>query len=256
MTHDRTESTQVNGIEMHYLDAGTGDALLLLHGFTGRGGDWEHVFELDSLARRYRLIVPDLRGHGRSTNPTGTFTQRACAADVLALLDRLGVRSFRGIGLSLGGNTLLHAATMEPDRIEAMVLVAATTHYPEAARGLMRAMGQAEHSEEEWRLMRSQHVRGDDQIRALWGHMVAFADDRDDMAFGPAELARIRARTLIVTGDHDPLYGLEPSMALRSGIDHSALWIIPGGGHAPIFGSWREEFARRAIDFVDGRLPE
>src|SRR6185436_18365400 len=99
-------------------------------GFTGTGGDWAHVFELDDLGRRYRLIIPDLRGHGRSTNPAGTLTHRQCAQDLSALLDRLGVGRFRAIGMSLGGNTLLHLAMREPDRVPALVLVSATMYYP------------------------------------------------------------------------------------------------------------------------------
>src|SRR5688572_3583082 len=57
----------------------------------------------------YRVIVPDLRGHGRSTNPGGAFTFRQCAQDVLALLDGLGLDRTKAIGLSMGAKTLLHA---------------------------------------------------------------------------------------------------------------------------------------------------
>ena len=62
-------TADVNGVQLFYRDSGDGAPLLLLHGFTGCGDDWAHVFAgpLDG----YRVIVPDLRGHGRSTNPSG-----------------------------------------------------------------------------------------------------------------------------------------------------------------------------------------
>ncbi len=81
----------VNGFDMYFEDRGAGEPLLLLHGGMGIGADWLHVFPEDPDG--YRVIVPDLRGHGRSTNPSGAFTFRQCAEDVLALLDHLDVPS-------------------------------------------------------------------------------------------------------------------------------------------------------------------
>src|SRR6185369_5720179 len=126
----------INGIEMYFEERGQGEPLVLLHGFTGAGADWQHVYDLDELAGRWRLIVPDLRGHGRSSNPGGVFTHAQCARDVTALLDHLGVARFRAVGMSLGGNTLLHMASRQPDRAAAMVLVSATMHYPAQARAI------------------------------------------------------------------------------------------------------------------------
>lgn len=83
----------VNDIEMYYEERGAGEPLILLHRFGGCGQLWLPL--ADRLAERFRLIVPDLRGHGKSTNPSGTFTHRQAAADVFALLDQLGVTRFK-----------------------------------------------------------------------------------------------------------------------------------------------------------------
>ena len=123
----------VNGFQLYYEERGAGEPLLLLHGGTGSGADWQHVFTSGDPAG-FRVIVPDLRGHGRSTNPSGTFTFRQAAKDVFGLLDSLGVARVSAIGLSMGAKTLLHMATQQPDRIDAMVLVSATPYFPAQAR--------------------------------------------------------------------------------------------------------------------------
>lgn len=242
--------TPINGIEMHCEILGSGEPLVLLHGFTGSSGDWVHLFDLEALARDHRLILPDLRGHGRSDNPLGTITHRQCALDVAALLDHLGIGRFKALGVSLGGNTLLHMATRDPGRVEAMVLVGSPSYFPAQARAIMAAMTEETRTEEEWRSMRERHLHGDDQIRALWRQANAFKDSYDDMNFTPPLLSRIEARTLIVNGDRDPLYPVEIFVEMYRAIPRSSLWILPDGGHAPVFGAAREAFARAAIAFL------
>jgi pimeloyl-ACP methyl ester carboxylesterase len=239
-------------IEMYVEERGTGEPLLLLHGFTGCGGDWKHVFDLDALARRHRLILPDARGHGRSTNPGGAFTHRACAADLIALLDTLELPRVRAIGMSLGANTLLHVATTARERIDAMVLVSATMYYPAQARALMRQAGPENQPPAEWTSMRARHAHGDDQIRALWRHAAGFADSHDDMNLTPPLLGTVTARTLIVYGDRDPLYPIEMAVEMYRAVPRAALRVVPGGGHGPIFGDReRAEFADSALAFLE-----
>jgi pimeloyl-ACP methyl ester carboxylesterase len=163
----RGKTLQVNDIDMYYAMEGAGEPLLLLHGGGGCQENWTHAGH-DRLVREYRLIKPDARGHGRSSNPVRTITHRQCALDMLALLDHLGIQRCRAIGMSMGGNTLLHMATQQPDRIEAMVLVSATMYFPEQARKIMEQVpAAADWSSEEWEAMRKRHRLGDDQILAL-----------------------------------------------------------------------------------------
>lgn len=247
-------TVSVNGVDVAYCERGQGEPLLLLHGFFGSSADWVHLFDLDDLARSYCLIMPDARGHGRSTNPTGAFTHRLCAADVRALLDHLGLARVKAIGLSLGGGTLFHVATQDPDRIEAMVLIGAPSYFPVQARALTAQVTDrdADHPEAEWRELRARHVQGDEQIRALWRTARGFATSYDDMAFTPPLLSTIRARTLIVTGDRDGLYPLEMFVEQYRAIPGSALMVIPGGGHHAVFGAARPDFVRAALAFLRG----
>jgi pimeloyl-ACP methyl ester carboxylesterase len=240
----------VDDADLYFEEWGSGPPLLLLHGLTGTCRDWQHVFDLASLGSSYRVIAPDARGHGRSQNPGGVFTFRRCARDLLALLDHLAIDRIYAVGASLGAKTLLHVATLAPSRVDRMIVVSATPRFPEPTRALFRAAASAPHSTEEWAAMRAEHVHGDEQIAALWKLPAAFAADDTDMAFTADRLASISATTLVVAGDRDPLYPVELAVELYRGIPRSFLWVVPSGGHGPIYGGERDEFVRRALPFL------
>ncbi len=240
----------VNDIEMYYETRGEGEPLVLLHGGGGVGANWELIF--NEPPDGYKLVIPDLRGHGRSTNPSPAFTFKQAALDVFALLDRLHIDRFKTIGLSLGAKTLLHMATQQPGRVEAMVLVSATPYFPEQARSLMNQLTAQEHSEAEWQQMRQWHKHGDEQIKKLWELMSALKDSYDDMNFTPPYLSTITARTLIVHGDRDPLYPVGLAMEMYEAIPRSYLWVVPNGGHGPIFGEMTSQFVETALAFLRG----
>jgi pimeloyl-ACP methyl ester carboxylesterase len=235
-------------MSLHYRDAGDGVPLLLLHGFTGSGDDWQHVFPQP--LKDYRVIAPDLPGHGRSPNPRSNFKFADVACDVFELLDHLRIDQIKAIGMSAGANTLLHMATQQPLRIEAMVHVSGTPRFPDQARAIMRTMTEESRSDAEWSEMRGRHHLGDDQIRALWRHAREFAADRTDMNFDRSSLSTITARALIVHGDRDPLYPVELALELYRLIPKAALWVVPNGGHGPIFGDQAAAFVRTAAAFL------
>jgi pimeloyl-ACP methyl ester carboxylesterase len=239
---------EINGFEMYFEDRGSGEPLLLLHGGMGIGADWRHVFPDDPAG--YRVIVPDLRGHGRSTNPACTFTFKQCALDVLALLDHLGIAQADAIGMSMGAKTLLHAATARPGALRAMVLVSATPYFPPSLRAAAAQFTRdvfEQLSDTEKNALRSRHVHGDEQIALLYDMTRAFASSHHDMTFTAPQLATITAKTLIVHGDRDPLYPVELAIELFRGIPGSALWVVPNGGHGPLFGAMAEPFRIAAL---------
>jgi pimeloyl-ACP methyl ester carboxylesterase len=235
----------VNRFQLFFETRGDGEPLLLLHGGTGIGADWKLVFTSGD-PEGFRVIVPDMRGHGRSTNP-GAFTFRGAATDMFALLDHLGLARIKAIGMSLGAKTLLHMATEQPDRIEAMVLVSATPYFPAPARAAMAQLSTAAFSDADWTRQRQRHAHGDAQITALFEQMRALKDRHDDMAFTPPLLATITARTLIVHGDRDPLYPVELALEMYRAIRSSALWVVPNGGHGPVFGPLAAPFVETAL---------
>jgi len=107
--------------------------------------------------------------------------------------------------------------------------------------------------------MRKWHMRGDEQIRAIWRQAQAFAVSYDDMNFTPPYLSTITARTLIVHGDRDPLYPVNLAMEIHAAIPGSYLWVIPNGGHGPIFGEHTgsgestSRFAETSLAFLRGK---
>ena len=182
---------EINGLELNYEMAGDGEPLLWLHGFMGAGPDWNDIFTEPPSG--FRLIAPDLRDHGASTNPSGEFSFRQAADDVQGLLSYLGLDRVKAIGLSGGGIALLHLATALPTRIESMVIVSAPPYFPAQARALQRQTSESMFGEVEMDLMRKRHRHGDAQLQQLFAHGRALADSYDDVNFTPPYLATISA---------------------------------------------------------------
>ncbi len=244
------QTVSVNGMEMYYEIHGQGEPLVLLHRFLSSGVQWAPF--RDTFAAEYRVIVPDLRGHGRSTNPSNEITHKQAALDVFALLDHLSVDQFHAMGIGSGGMTLLHMATSQPERVGAMVLIGAASYSPEQNRAILRATDPETQPEDEWARMRRLHVRGDDQIRALWTQFRNLADDYDDVNFTAPYLSTITARTLIVHGDRDQFFPVSIPVEEYEAIPNSYLWIVPNGAHVPIFGATSDYFTATTLAFLRG----
>jgi 3-oxoadipate enol-lactonase len=103
-----------------WTEHGAGPPLLLIHGMMISGDMFEPVVE--TLAARHRLIVPDLRGHGRSRRLPPPYTVAQLAADLAALLDDLGLASVDVLGYSQGGAVAQQLACDHPDRCRRLVL--------------------------------------------------------------------------------------------------------------------------------------
>jgi pimeloyl-ACP methyl ester carboxylesterase len=95
-------TAQLPDVRLHYLTAGDGPALVLLHGWPQSSHEWRHL--IPTLAQRYRVIAPDLRGLGDSSRPVGGYDKMTVAGDVRALLrDGLGVTQAAVVGHDWGG---------------------------------------------------------------------------------------------------------------------------------------------------------
>ncbi|MEM6428872.1 MAG: alpha/beta hydrolase [Deinococcota bacterium] len=248
MNNVEPNKVTINGVQMSYRRYGEGQPLLLLHGFMGAGSDWSLIFEEPPAG--YSFIIPDLRGHGHSDAPLDDFSFKQCAQDVIALLDWLDIKTVSAIGLSGGAQTLLHIATMQPKRIDKLVLVSTGHYFPQQARQAMASLTFDAIPPDELAQMRKRHAKGDAQIKQLYEIGHAFKDSYEDVNFTPTYLSTIEATTLIVHGDSDPLYPVAMSLEMVQAIPKSKLWVIPDGGHLPIFSAAVESFRGVLLEFL------
>ena len=120
------EDLELKEIELHghrvaYRSAGSGPAIVLVHGITSTSATWERV--MPYLATRFTVIAPDLIGHGESAKPRGDYSLGAYASGIRDLMVTLGHESATFVGHSLGGGVVMQLAYQFPERCERLVLV-------------------------------------------------------------------------------------------------------------------------------------
>lgn len=108
----------MKAVELNYQTRGEGEPLLILHGLYGSNSNWNQ--HARRLAERYRVILPDLRNHGRSPH-SEVMTYPAMAEDLRALLDTLGLEQALVLGHSMGGKAAMTLALQQPERVRALI---------------------------------------------------------------------------------------------------------------------------------------
>ena len=111
-----------NGLTFHVQQAGAGPDVVLIHGVTGDLSIWFLCKAMTELAEHFRVTAFDLRGHGYSASPPTGYTSLDQAGDLFGIMDHLGITSARVVGHSFGAVIALHAAVLDPARVEAIVL--------------------------------------------------------------------------------------------------------------------------------------
>jgi haloacetate dehalogenase len=106
-------TVMVNGIKLHYVEQGSGPAVVFLHGFPESWYAWRHQFP--ALAERFRVIAPDLRGYGASQKPTSGYDKKTMATDIRELMVHLGVERAAIIGHDRGARVGLRFAKEFPE---------------------------------------------------------------------------------------------------------------------------------------------
>jgi 3-oxoadipate enol-lactonase len=114
-------SIRVNDVDFYYECAGSGVPVLFIHGLGGRASDWE--YQIPELARSYRVIAMDVRGHGRSGKPRGPYSVKQFAADAVMLLRELGAAPAHIIGLSMGGMIAFQMGVDSPEMVRSLTIV-------------------------------------------------------------------------------------------------------------------------------------
>lgn len=249
------------GVELHVVEAGPKDGrpLLLLHGFT----DSWHTFEpvLDRLPAGVRAIMPSQRGHGDSDRPECCFATGDFAEDAVALLDALGIRRADIVGHSMGSFVAQLMASEHPERVGRLVLVGSghTPRVPvvlELSTAVMALTDpidpafvrdfQASTAAEPLppallELATSESLKVPARI---------WRDALTGLLEMEADLGRIEAATLLISGDRDGIWEPVHVHALADAIPGARTLLYPGVGHAP---HWErpDRFAADLFAFLD-----
>ncbi len=244
-----------NGAKFYYETKGSGEPLILLHYFSGNHAIWRPDL-IDTLSKHYKIIIPDLRGHGLSSNPTKEFSHGLVAQDIYALLDKLGIKQVRAIGASTGAMTLLHMATFDSTRIKTMILIGGTPYFDDQYRKRVKSITTWEtFPPDRLPSWKERHTQGQEQLDMLLGQWRSMAFDHDDMNFSPSKLAKIKCPTLIVHGDRDPYFNVNLALEMYNSIPNSFLWVFPNEYHLPNWSNlWSEQFLKVSKLFLTGEL--
>lgn len=237
----------VNGAKIYYEEYGEGDPLFLLHGFGRTADDWKAFVQ--EYSKSYKVIVWDMRGHGRSSNPDTSvvFKHEVAARDLLAMMDKLQISKTKAIGHSGGGIVILYAASMYPEKFDAIIPVSAQLYYDVQVREYIEKNGKPKEPNPEF-----DRFHGKDKGTLLARQFYHFRNLYGDPSLTPDQIARIKAKTLIVHGDND-FVPVSQAWEIFQSIPNSHLWISPNTGHFPIYGpDNRSDFIRRSLGFLKG----
>ncbi len=244
-----------DGVELHWEEAGGGEAILFVHEFAGDHRSWAP--QVEHFSPRFRCIVYAARGYPPSEVPRdlSAYSQARAVEDAVAVLDAAGERSAHVVGLSMGGFATLHLVLGHPDRVRSAVV--AGVGYgaqPERQEQFRRESNAIAHAfERDGSAMVSEgyavgpaRVQLQNKNPAAWREFAAALATHD--ATGAAmtmrgvqaarpslyaltdELRAIRTPLLILAGDEDE-GSLEPSLMLKRTIPTSGLAILPRTGH-------------------------
>jgi 3-oxoadipate enol-lactonase len=253
---------------LHYEELGTGRPILLIHGFTNYGLAWAP--QLASLVHAgYRVILPDLHGHGASAPATALCTVPDLAADIVELLDHLGVSSAAFCGLSLGGMVALELAIDRPDRVAAAVVANSRPSLvgPEMAAMvdgwtamLLEEDGPVRRLRDTWPMLANEPFRNSASGRAVfeaWARVLANVSGSSlcHVARGMrhfdqrTRLSAIGAPVLVISGEQDRIFSPEYGQVISSEIAGSRHELLLTAGHLSNLDS-PDQFNRLLLAFL------
>ena len=247
--------TTDDGVKLHYEESGSGTSIVFVHEFAGDCRTWEA--QVRHFSRRYRCIAYNARGYPPSDVPVVVerYSQQRARDDILAVLDALGIERAHVAGNSMGGFAALHFGMAYSPR--ALSLVVAGCGYGAHPSQYVQFQSQARE------LAQTMLDKGMAHVAATYGHgpsrlqlkekdprgfaefvrqfsehsalgsantMLGYQARRPSLYDLTADMARITAPTLIVTGDEDDAV-LEPSLMMKRTIPTAGLVVLPRSGH-------------------------
>ena len=250
----------LHGERVAYVDEGQGEVLLLLHGMAGSSQTWQSVIR--PLSRHYRVVAPDLPGHGQSTKPRSDYSLGAFAALLRDLLDELGVTRATIVGHSLGGGIAMQFVYQHPDYAQRLILIGSGGLGPDV--GLTLRLLSAPGAEFVMPIIAPQKVLAAGERVWSWLHNVGIESPRGEeiwrsyssLSDAPTRQAFLRTLRSVVDyrgqavsalsrlnvtdmpvmaiwGDRDAIIPVEHAYAAQRARPDMRLEVLTGVGHFP-----------------------
>ncbi len=251
----------VHGERVAYLDEGGGEAILLVHGIAGSSQTWRSV--IGPLSRKYRVVAPDLLGHGNSTKPRSDYSLGAMSVLVRDILDGLGITRATIVGHSLGGGVAMQFVYQHPEYVQRVVLIASGGLGPDVGLTLrLASLPGAElvlpviaprqlvsAGDRVWSWLRKAGIdapRGEE----IWRHYSSLSDGPTRRAFlrtlrsvvdhrgqAVSALSRLNSRTdfpvMAIWGERDSIITIDHAYAARDIRPDVRLEVLSDVGHFP-----------------------
>jgi pimeloyl-ACP methyl ester carboxylesterase len=257
-----------DGVRLRYIDQGTGEPVVLVHGFGNSVDTWTNSGIVQALATSYRVIAFDERGHGRSDKPhdPGAYG-REMTNDIVRVLDRLGIDRAHIVGYSLGGHLVSQLLTLHPERFLSATLIAGAGRFAWDSVLAREAEVEAVEMERDCisrtlvtRLTPPTTRPPEDSLKAMSARcladstqdrfaLAAITRSRAGQVIASTAVAAVRVPTLGIVGSNDPMRaGLEDLVRFRPSVK---LVVVDGATHAGARGILRRPETTAALrDFL------
>lgn len=229
---------ELDDVRLYYEEYGQGDVIVFTHGNSLFHGQWQP--QVDEFTRTHRVIVWDVRGHGKSTLPPGEVDPESFSRDLIGLLDALKIKTAVLCGLSMGGHISLQAAVRYPERVRALVLIGTpfSNNYHWYDKYLVAtnlwSVRLLPYKTTVWLTTYAVNPQHRDIVEQGFGFMTHEQFLRQWAGNLRLEtkhdLHKVQCPTLILHGEKDALVARQQK-ALLEGIAGAQLCTIPGAGH-------------------------
>jgi pimeloyl-ACP methyl ester carboxylesterase len=251
---------EVNGAQLYYEifgeDRPNRAPILLIHGSTGTGrSNWAGVAPL--LARDYRVIAPDCRGHGQSANPRRSYSFKEMAADAAGLIRALGYERAHVVGHSNGGNVALVILVEHSEVVQTAVLQAANAYVSPDLIEKEPAIFDPDRVAREAPDWMSEMIalHGSTHGPGYWRDLLRLTVQAiiTEPNYTSDDLARVRRPVLVIQGENDRVNApAGHAQFIARHIPRAEVWIPPGVGHT-VHHERPVEWLERVLDFLARR---
>jgi pimeloyl-ACP methyl ester carboxylesterase len=244
------------GIRIHYQDVGAGEAVILVHGFASTAEhNWGGTGWIALLSEKYRVIAPDVRGHGLSDKPRvrEAYGYASMGADVTCLMDHLGIGRAHLMGYSMGASIAIELMLSHPERFRAIVLGGIAYDDGLEEKADRDAISKAYRADDPAAIKNPVAKAYRRFAESMPNDLKALAAliDAERSPFDPARLAAVRIPVLIVVGTNDNAIGDPKPLAKM--IPGARLMMLKGRDHMTAPADRR--FKEAVLEFLGEALP-